>query len=125
MLQGDGGAYFGIPLDGLLGHALGSDMVDQLGSDAREHILESLSGHGWWTLGKKEGRQYEVKFKGRTMFHTLLIIVETTRKDSGYETKQTSVLERPLQVQGSSPERAHEPRPPSLPLPNQRHRPDR
>jgi len=32
-------------------------MVDQLGSDAREHILESLSGHGWWTLrSKKEKR---------------------------------------------------------------------
>ena len=54
-LQGGGGTYVGIPLDGLLGHALGSDMVDQLGSNAGEHILESLSGHGWWMLGRKEG----------------------------------------------------------------------
>lgn len=51
-----GSTYVGIPLDGLLGHTLGSDMVDQLGSNAGENALESLSGHGWWTLGSKEGK---------------------------------------------------------------------
>jgi len=72
-LQGGGGTYVGIPLDGFLGHALGSDMVDQLGSNAREHILKSLSGHGWWMLGSREETRRGELFRGRMMFHTLTI----------------------------------------------------
>ena len=48
-----GGTHVGIPLNSILRHALGSDVVDQLGSDAGENILESLSGHDWRALENK------------------------------------------------------------------------
>ena len=73
MLQDRCGTYVGIPFDGLLGHALGSDMTDQLGSNASEHILESLSGHGWWTLRRKGETKQDGLFRGLMMFHTLTI----------------------------------------------------
>lgn len=96
VLWGGNSTYVGIPLDGLLGHTLGTDMADQLGCDVGEHTLESLSGHGWWTLrSKEERRQGGMKFiSGRTMFHTPIIThstishlsVQTTRIDSRRET---------------------------------------
>jgi hypothetical protein len=39
-------------------------MVDQLGSNEKEHIFESLLGHGWWTMGSKEEEVGWMKFKG-------------------------------------------------------------
>jgi hypothetical protein len=76
------GTHVCIPLNGLVWHALGSEVVDQLGSNAREHILESLSGH---VCGALENKGEETRREVFSIKVELCIIWNPHRHDNGEE----------------------------------------